>query len=186
MSSIPCWTLVIGALWWGWCRVSLGGALLGGVTFKVEAVLGCFFWTLLHSTVLAVLLGSFTNFISFSLMLCCRSLFPTVSRSTVPCLRQDLRNSLQHFPLLPYSSTMCFSIFSSKKGFPTPRTRDFARVMTVLKTYGSHILLVGLRVLPFANVGSEVLRKTARNSWPAYSVGRHLFNTLIFMLFAVH
>ena len=165
--SASCGMLALEMLWWAWFRVSLVG-----VKFKADILLGCSFQTSLLSTTLAFLIGCFTNIFSFSLMFCCTSLLLNVGRSTVPCLRQDLRYSLQHFPLLPYSSTMCFSVFSNINGFPTQRTRDFARVMTVLKTYGSHILLVGLRVLPFANVGSEVLRKTARNSWPACSVGR--------------
>ena len=162
--SASCGMVALEMLWWGWFGASLV------VKFKPDALLGCSFWTLLLSTTFALLIGRFTKFLSFSLMLCCTSLLLNVGRSTVPCLRQDLRYSLQHFPLLPYSSTMCFSIFSNKNGFPTPRTRDFARVMTVLKIYGSHILLVGLRVFPFSNMGSEVLRKTARNSWPKKGV----------------
>ena len=51
-------------------------------------------------------------------------------------------------------------------GLPTLTTTDRAREMTVLKTNGSQILLVGLRADPSLLVGSVVLRNKARYSFP--------------------
>ena len=45
-------------------------------------------------------------------------------------------------------------------------TTDRAREMTVLKTNGSQILLVGLRVDPSLLVGSDVLRNKPWYSFP--------------------
>ena len=49
-------------------------------------------------------------------------------------------------------------------GFPTATTSDRARVMAVMNTWGSEILLVESRVSPLALVGSEVLINKALNS----------------------
>ena len=49
-------------------------------------------------------------------------------------------------------------------GLPTAATSDLARVMAVMKTAGSEILLVESRVSPSGVVGSEVLTNRARNS----------------------
>ena len=49
-------------------------------------------------------------------------------------------------------------------GLPTATTSDLARVMAVIKTAGSEMLLVESRVSPSAVVGSEVLMNRALNS----------------------
>lgn len=87
-------------------------------------------------------------------------------KESTPLARHSLIYVLQPFPILGYFCTMCLSIFRSRKGLPMATTKDCALVRAVLKTYGSQMPLVGLRLEPSFQVGSVVLMKQALNSSP--------------------
>ena len=56
---------------------------------------------------------------------------------------------------------------------PTLTINDWARVMAVLKTNGSHRLFVGFLVYPSLVVGSDVLKSINLNSSPIFQKYMH-------------